>query len=759
MAKRPYRASSSETKGRSALSISFRHPLRKDPRGKVGLKIRRGLGTSDAAEAERLVGQMNELLAAPSLHSLAKRPEAARRFSPVVVSAFYDAIEPPDSDPFAQRNEVLPLPGRDEKYARVLLVGTTGAGKTSLLRHLIGSHPERDRFPSTATARTTIADIEVITDADAEEYEAAVTFFNEWSTLTNISECIADACLAVWQGAPEEKVAERFLHHRDQRFRLSYILGSYSSDVAEDEDSDWAYEGELEEESEADDLEDKLTADERAELRAVLGGYLERIRGLAQQARVKLEADLEVSVADLKGSERDAAQELFEDLVQGLPDFDDLVNDIRDDILSRFEGHGIGDLRRAGSGWPVLWIFRSADREEFLREIRWFSSNYAPAFGRLLTPLVEGIRVRGSFGASFSDRPQRLVLIDGQGLGHTPDSASSVTTHITGRYADVDVILLVDSAKQPMQAAPLSVLRSVGASGHQRKLAIAFTHFDQVTGANLRTFGDKKAHVMGAVMAGLESLRDVLTSPVVNALERDLELRSFMLGWLDRPISRKSKGVVGEIERLLAFCRDSLLPDIQLKASPVYDSAGLLFAVQAGTRNFQKLWEARLGFGSLEGVKKEHWARIKALNRRVALSLDRGEYQHLKPAAELLARLTEAITKYLNEPSDWYGPPDDNEREKAIAAVQRNVFAALSDYVAVQLLEHPLPHWMVAYEYRGGGSTYDRAHDIKAIYEEAAPVPGEVMNREAAGFLRDIRKLVHNAIRDAGGSLESEIAG
>lgn len=759
MAKRPYRASSSETKGRSALSISFRHPLRKDPRGKVGLKIRRGLGTSDPAEAERLVGEMNELLAEPGLHSPAKRLEAARRFSPVIVAAFYDAIEAPSTDSYARRNEVLPLPGRDDKYARVLLVGTTGAGKTSLLRHLIGSHPERDRFPSTATARTTIADIEVITDAEADEYAAVVTFFSEWSTLTNIAECIADACLAVWQAAPDDKVAERLLHHRDQRFRLSYILGSYSSDEPEDEEDDWAYEGEAEHEAELEDLEESLTADERAELRGVLDGYIGRIHALAEQARLKLESDLEVSVEDLKGSEREAAQELFEDLVQGLPDFDDLVNDIRDDILSRFDDHVVGDLKRAGSGWPLLWAFRTTDREDFLRRIRWFSSNYAPAFGRLLTPLVEGIRVRGNFGPTFVDRSPRLVLIDGQGLGHTPDSASSVTTHITSRYADVDVILLVDSAKQPMQAAPLSVLRSVGASGHQRKLAIAFTHFDQVAGPNLRSFGDKKAHVMGAVTAGLESLREVLTSPVVNALERDLELRSFMLGWLDKPITSKSKGVVREIDRLLAFCRDALLPEIQLKASPIYDSAGLLFAVQAGTSKFQKLWEARLGFGVLEGVKKEHWARIKALNRRVALSLDRGEYQHLKPAAELLARLSEAITKFLNEPSDWHGPPDEQERERAVAAVQRNVFAALSDYVAAQLLEEPLPQWMMAYEYRGGGSTHDRAHDIKAIYEEAAPVPGEVMNREAAEFLREVRKLVHKAIHDAGGELESEIAG
>jgi len=545
----------------------------------------------------------------------------------------------------------------------------------------------------------------------------------------------------------------RRVHHR----RLRCGLGGASGENQEDDD-DWAYEGEPSHEPEEDEAEERVSPNERAEMQGTLRSYVGRIFALADGARKRLEEDLEVSVEKLKGSEREAAQELFEDLVQGFPDFDDLVNDVRDEILARFDSVAVGELKTTGSGWPELWTYRTPDRDGFIRQIRWFSSNYAPAFGRLLTPLVQGIRVRGDFGPSFIDRKYKLVLIDGQGLGHSPDSAASVTTHITSRYADVDVILLVDSGKQPMQAAPLSVLRSVGASGHQRKLAIAFTHFDQVVGPNLPTFKDKRAHVMGAVTAGLESLRDVLTTTVVNALERDLDLRSFMLGWLDKPISRHPKGPVREMERLLAFCRDALLPEIPSKAVPVYDAAGLLFAAQSATNNFQRLWAARLGFGVLEGVKKEHWARVKALNRRVALSLD-VEYQHLRPVAELLARLSESITKFLNQPTDWHGPPDDEAREQAIAQVQRRVFASLSAFVGGQLLEHPLPRWVTAYEHRGPGSTFDRSRDLKGIYEEAAPVPGEVMTREAAAFLREVRNLVHQAIHEAGGRLGSEIAG
>ena len=45
-------------------------------------------------------------------------------------------------------------------------------------------------------------------------------------------------------------------------------------------------------------------------------------------------------------------------------------------------------------------------------------ANGAPAFGTLLTPLVDGIRIQGRFFPAFTDRRPKLVLLDGEGLGH-----------------------------------------------------------------------------------------------------------------------------------------------------------------------------------------------------------------------------------------------------------------------------------------------------------------------------------------------------
>ncbi len=150
----------------------------RDARGKYGLKVRRGLGTQDDTEADRLVAQLDILLADQSWWSLDRREEAALQFDSVVVSAFYDGIEVGKVKSWNQRG-IIPLPSTDDGYARVMLVGSTGAGKTTLLRQLIGSHPGRDRFPSTSTAKTTIADIEIVT-ADAP-FKAAITFMSDGS--------------------------------------------------------------------------------------------------------------------------------------------------------------------------------------------------------------------------------------------------------------------------------------------------------------------------------------------------------------------------------------------------------------------------------------------------------------------------------------------------------------------------------------------------------------------------------------------------
>ena len=753
-----YSASLSRS-NRPGWSVSFRHPLRKDARGKPGLRMRRGLGTADDAEAERLVSEMNTLLTDGTWWNANKRAEAERTFSKIIVDAFYDGIQAGREDPEALREALIPLPAADDGYSRVLFVGTTGAGKTSLLRQLIDSDPDKDRFPSTAPAKTTIADIEVV-QSDGS-YEAVVTFFTEFQIQASIEECIVDACSAAREKVPDEKIADRFLNHRDQKFRLSYILGGWRE--IDDRPIDDEFSFDEESEMTDDDLEEvELTASERNENREALRDILDQIKALSETAVNRLSKDLNIDTDQVRNADREAAEALIEESFEAYLIEDEtfhlLVQDVLDLIRERFDFIDEELLERQRSGWPKRWRTETDNRGEFINQIRWFSSNYWPQFGQLLTPLVCGIRIRGPLFPSFTETAPRLVLIDGQGLGHTPDSTSSVSTHITRRFDHVDVILLVDNAQQPMQAAPLSVLSTVATSGHSEKLALAFTHFDQIKGPSLRTPADRRDHVMASVLNALSSLRDKLSAPLARSIEVDIDQRCFMFGGIDRSLERLPRPAADymrkELARLVSSCENAIHPSPPPEARPVYDPTGISFAVRDAVLKFQGPWRARLGLASYEGVRKEHWTRVKALNRRIAGGLDDNEYDTLKPVADLVARMTESVSRFLDNPIDWTRDPgDDQERQAAISQIRRAVSTEMHELALRRLVEQHLAEWRGAYAFRGTGSTFERAKTIRGIYDEAAPVPDAVMPPPSKHFLAEVRRIVMASIEDSGGEV------
>src|SRR5258708_647723 len=132
MAEQQFKASLNRSQGRNAWCVIFRHPLRRDGQGRVGLRVRRGLGTSDLTEAERLKDEMNELLLNPAWWTPVARESAERIYDSHIVSAFYDYLTPAEYDFWGIRERIIPLPTPDNGYIRVLFVGTTGAGKTTV---------------------------------------------------------------------------------------------------------------------------------------------------------------------------------------------------------------------------------------------------------------------------------------------------------------------------------------------------------------------------------------------------------------------------------------------------------------------------------------------------------------------------------------------------------------------------------------------------------------------------------------------------
>jgi hypothetical protein len=311
-----------------------------------------------------------------------------------------------------------------------------------------------------------------------------------------------------------------------------------------------------------------------------------------------------------------------------------------------------------------------------------------------------------------------------------------------------------------MQAASLAVLRAVAASGHHEKLAIAFTRFDQITGKSLPTLADKSAHVMASVRSALAGIRDTLGAPVVRAIDHSIAARCFMLGGVDRQLSRLPARAAEymrlQLRSLVQFFELAILPPPPPEARPIYDPTGLAFALQEAVNRFQGPWLARLGLGAYEGIGTAHWATVKALNRRIAGGLD-GEYSNLQPVADLIARLSESISRFLDRPIGWNREPTDpQEEQSAIAEVRRAVSTAIHELAMRRLIEEHLGDWRTAYdgpEFSGKGSTFRRARAIQGIYDAAAPLPDAVMTNASMTFLGEVRGIVALAVESAGGAL------
>jgi len=751
MSERQYRATLS--KGRTGWCVIFRHPVAMAADGKQKLRVRRGLGTRDEAEAKQLVAQLNEILEDSSYWNPGARGRADAKYPDQIVGAFFDYISPQQHDGWAERERVLPLPTKEDGYPKVQLVGTTGAGKTTVVRQLLGTDPVRERFPSTSAAKTTICDLEIITGG--EEYQAVVSFIPREQARHCIMECVTAAVAGHLENSQPSEIARRFVEHSELRFRLSYILGSLNPPKARDED-------ELldDEEGELPVEDSEVTQEEHEQFAARMRYFLDRIEGLAAQSKAtfaKAAQDLNIDLQKSTVQDRDTLQDLVEEELQRKDEFHEFVDEILDEVESRFDFVSLGDLIRARDGWPTLWTFASDDREEFIRAVNRFSSNYAPNFGRLLTPLVEGIRVQGPFSPSWTegDAP-RFVLMDGQGIGHTADSTSSISTAITKRFQIADVILLVDNAAQPMQAAPVSVLRTLVASGHESKLIVTFTHFDEVKGDNLIGPKAQKEHVIGSYFNAVQAIGKSSGREAEHALKRLHPDRIVFLANIQSLLPDKAWFTRNEFVRMLDGIEAAIQPPPPVQYRPIYDVANLVLAIQKATQEFHERWKAILGMGSRSNANPEPWQRIKALTRRVAI-FKQDEYDNLRPIADLILRLQDRISTFLSEPLDWLPahPPESakDERIQAIDAIRKEVYTRLHDLSHRRMIDERLSGWVEAYEFRGTGSTRVRAKELVGLYESAAPVPNEMPGPDSNEFLFELRELVAAAIDDGGGEI------
>lgn len=622
---------------------------------------------------------------------------------------------------YGLREMVLPGPSQTSGYRTILVIGTTGAGKSTLLRQLMGT-TATDGFPATSASKTTVAETEVL--AAPGDYYAVATFMPLVEMRSYLEENVVNAALAIFDDRPPSEVRSRLLDHVDQRFRLRYLMGEGlpAGAVA-------GLDGEL---SLADQLRENTEA------------ILTQIHQLLEEA---VTAELAVMVEDGTAT-ADTPEEELHVLLKDRLALNTTIIEITDFLVSevraRVELLCPEDIVASRDGWPLYWRCHRTDRSELLADLRRFAGNDATQFGTLLTPLINGLRVRGPFHPNWAAEIPYVMLIDREGLGHTPDSVSSLPSSTTRMLDEVDTIVLVDNAQQPMQAAPVAAMRQIAAAGYGDKLVLCFTHFEMVQGPNLPDTNARRHHVIASVDQVLSAIGNELGYPTERLLRQRLDRNLYLLSRLNREISAHDDAdTLAELRWLLGQLRVEAEP-LDLGASrPVYSAGKLGLATEDAITSYLRYWELRLGVGFDPTIRPAHWSKIKALCVRYARRTN-DEYESMRPAGDLLAALADALRTFAAAPESWSaGAPEEDLEQQNYDALTRSVTGDLRTLVNDRLFVDAADLWAEARDVSGPQSAQRRAAMVYHKILEPLVGPGSgVPLGDAESFTEAVTTLV-----------------
>lgn len=744
-----YTATAKRNPGRKGYVITFRHPLKMEG-GRPGKKVFKGLGTNDEVTARHLEARMNSLLARPDLHSVGSRADALKEgFEAIIVEIFYGDLDPSATSHRTLRDRLLPFPAMGPgDAARTLILGNSGVGKTTLLRRLIGSDPVRDRFPATSTNRTTTCEIEIVTGS--ENYSGAVTFLSRHQVQQEVTESLSNAVLKAIESASDEIVMKDLLDDTDQRFRLKYVLGGWTSPISKNSASS-SFGGSSKRGSTA------VVSQNSPFLKEVLAS----IREIAANARNEVEAILG-KLEQLKDEERNYALDEMQRAGESSEQCQDTVSAIIEAIEERFAQLPEGKFIKSPTGWPEAWTWstQASERGSFLKAVRWFCANHREEWGALLTPLVTGIRVAGPFRPDWiaEDEQYAHVFIDTQGLDHEKPT-TELSSEVTSIFGKVHNILFVESGKDSLKSqSARKVMEAIAGAGYTASMTVVLTHMDLVAGDDIPTDEDRKDKAFSGLRSLVENeVSQNVSRDAARQMAAHLANSTFYLGYLD---STKYPEGWGDDDRSgfeddLGHDLRQLTEHLVLKANPQllqpgipqYSFESLGIRVLELSVAFQEVWEARLGYKRLEGISSAPWQSIKAMSRRHAEGWFDGYW--LRPIDTLISLTRNSLSRFLEVPLHWLPEQKRITPEEKAAIIDRLkqlVNDELTEMSKARLWKRPQIQWQGAYEPSGTGSTVARKQRVHELFLTHVPIPHSLSNRSAQAWVDDIKQVVIRAL-------------
>lgn len=657
---------------------------------------------------------------------------------------------------FQLRDTKIPFP---DTHTKVLLLGSTGVGKTTLLKKMLGVTNTKSSFLADSSSRTTLANTEIVTTDFESPFQAIVTFFKEDEIKDIIQTAIIAALDKVIEGSTIQKQAFAELYKGTKtELQLKHILG----DVVKAYDK-------IDRNPQIKDSSAESILKKFKPLTKLLITCYDDYKRICETCVPEGYENLDTE-GDKVAFEQLRNEELYKS-----SSFKTVYNHIKQRILQVITDAASGGTLESDktSGWPVSWYMQnSKNRNDFISKLEFFTGNAVKLHGKLATPLVEGVRLSGPFNYNETTIP-KFAIIDGKGVGH--DNSNSVPIAVRSSFHFADKIAVITADAHDTRHATQLAISAVLKDGFDEKLSVVFSKLDAITGANIEDFYDQKTKAQESFELVLDGIKTELGTSSYDTLKDLSNNRSFYLSDINKEImSNDAQSALTQyIESLQCdtFMRKVPAPPrIDGKESSNTTNKAYSHKLQVADKNnspilalpkktkkkevnavelnldnfnkkkfteelfkqfslFNKRWliilrlEVTGNIGN-KSVKAEHWTRIRALTRYIG-ELGLAGYDTLDPSADIREVFADVIYKQTTS---------FTKKDRA------NLLQACSHYLnsscgRVVNNDHN-EQWLQAFNHLGQGSTSLRAKDIRAILENV------ISNRQQNQLLNGVLSII-----------------
>ena len=315
---------------------------------------------------------------------------------------------------------------------KIYLLGTTGAGKTSLVKHIINTS-EYD-FPSTTQSRTTVSPTEYVIKKDLP-FKTTIILKDKDDICDSIILIIQDAIQKALENFKLDKnnledIISKLEESSDERFRLKYMI---QHDI------------------------------------------------LKEQA-LKIQNIIIPLIADLDTNN----ETLFLD-VNVQREINDILNAFLEEIEICFSKLNFNKYKLFSDSTITLENFLNKD--DFIKRNKELLKN---DYGSL-SLLVEYVRIEGNLLANWLPKDWEFVLIDGEGIGHSlREKRDTLSVRHYNFFDYCNNILLIEKADDPFISGGQGAIETIFLNGYKEKFKLVFSKMDTIKVQDKNSFIRKR---------------------------------------------------------------------------------------------------------------------------------------------------------------------------------------------------------------------------------------------------------------------------